>query len=248
MKRLEGKVALVTSGSRGIGAAIARRLAEEGARLVVSYARDEAAAARVSAEINEKWSEAAVVQADVRQAEGVERLFTRAQERFGRLDIVVQNAGVFGLRPLGQIDEAHVSDMLDINVRSVIFGLQEAARVLGPGGRIISLSSVLARQPSPGTLVYAASKAAVEALTRAAAVELAPRGITVNAVAPGLTDTDMVRGNLPPDVIAAAASTIPLGRIARPDDIADVVVFLASDAARWLTGQVLEAGGGACMS
>ncbi|WP_437681443.1 SDR family NAD(P)-dependent oxidoreductase [Sorangium sp. So ce131] len=244
--KLSGKVAIVTGGSRGIGAAIAKRLASDGAAVVLSYVNREEPAQGVVAEIRSAGGRAAAVRADVADPAQITALFERAAAEHGRLDILVNNAGVYSTRTLGDIDEAHFEMIFNINVRSVILATQEAARRMGDeGGRIINLSSIVARSPRPTGSVYSASKAAIEALTRCHAAELGRRGITVNAVAPGLVNTEMIAPIVDSPPVQARLKASALGRLGQPEEIADTVAFLASNDSRWLTGQVIEVSGGA---
>jgi 3-oxoacyl-[acyl-carrier protein] reductase len=244
-KQLAGKVALVTGASRGIGAAIARRLAADGAQVVVNYSRSAAAAERVAADIATAGGEAVTIHADVIDLQQVKKLFTEVKRSFGRLHILVNNAGVAEFRPLENVDEAHFALQFYVNVRGLLFATQEAARAFGAeGGRIINISSGAAQAAPPNTSVYSATKAAVDTLTRSHAAELGPRGITVNAVAPGLTTTDMLAAVIPSEVQQAMIATTALRRLGTPEDIADVVAFLASEEARWITGQVIGVNGG----
>jgi len=244
MKKLTSQVAVVTGASRGIGAAIAKRLAADGARVVVNYCRTEQAALEVVSAIQALGSEAIAVKADIADHTQIQRLFLTTLEHFGRLDILVNNAGVFEMRPIEQIDAAHYAATFDVNVRGVLFACQEAARHFGSeGGRIINLSSVAARLAMPAGSVHVASKAAVEAITRCLAVELGARGITVNAVAPGATETDIAKWQ-PPELREQIINATALGRIGKPEDIADVIAFLASDQARWITGKTIGVDGG----
>lgn len=244
MSRLLNRVAVVTGASRGIGAAIARRLAADGANVVVNYAQAEQAALQVVADIKAAAGQAVAVRADMTDLEQIRGLFNKALETFDRLDILVNNAGAFEMRPLEQIDEMHYARTFTVNVRAVLFATREAARHFGrEGGCIINLSSIAARLSMPGGSVSAASKAAVEALARCHAAELGPRGIRVNAVAPGATETDIGRWQ-PPELRDQIIKATALGRVGTPEDIADVVSFLASDEARWITGKVIDADGG----
>lgn len=242
---LTDKVAVVTGASRGIGAAIARELAARGAKVVVNYRANEDAAAAVVRAIHEAGGVAAAIQADLSQAPSIERLFQRAAQTYGRLDVLVNNAAAVAVRPLDAIDEPHLDELLALNIKGTVLASREAARLFGEGGgRIINISSLNGRIASPRVSIYAATKAALESLTRSHAIELGPRGITVNAVAPGLTETDMLAGVTPREAWGQLAAITALGRVGRPEDIASVVAFLASDDARWVTGQVIGADGG----
>ncbi|MDQ3308674.1 MAG: glucose 1-dehydrogenase [Gemmatimonadota bacterium] len=242
---MTGKVAVVTGASRGIGRAVAERFARDGARVVVNYARSGDQAEQVVAGIREWGGEAIAVQADMGRPEQIAQLFKQTTERFGRLDVLVNNAGAYDAHRLERSDEAHYAALFDVNVRGVLLASREAARRFGEtGGRIINISSGAARAAVPGGAVYAASKAAVEALTRCHAAELGPRGITVNAVAPGFTESDMLDIALPAEARDGMIALTALGRLGRPEDIADVVAFLTSDDARWITGETIGASGG----
>lgn len=242
---MTGKVAVVTGGSRGIGRAIAERFARDGARVVVNYARSVEQAEQVVAGIRAGGGDAVAVQADMGEPEEIARLFELTMERFGRLDTLVNNAGTYQAHRLENIDGSHYAAVFDVNVRGVLLASREAARRFGDeGGRIINISSGAARAAVPGGSVYAASKAAIEAFTRCHAAELGPRGVTVNAVAPGFTESDMLDVALPTQARDAMIALTALGRLGRPDDIAEVVAFLASENARWITGEVIGASGG----
>ncbi|MEU5845453.1 SDR family oxidoreductase [Saccharopolyspora shandongensis] len=232
---LRGKTAVVTGGSRGIGRAIVRRLAADGAEVLFSYAKDEDAASAVAA-----GTGARAVRADMGAAEELRRLFDAA----GALDILVNNAGIPSTTTLLDTSEADYDRVMAVNAKGTFLSMQHAARRMGDGGRIVSISTMSTVWAGPGESAYAASKAAVEQLTRVAAKELGPRGITVNAVSPGPTDTDLLRGAVGGDVLAATAQMIPLGRLGQPADVADVVAFLVGPDARWITGQNLRATGG----
>ena len=244
-KGLEGKVALVTGASRGIGAAIARRLAMGGAKVVVNYHRSAEAAAQVVARIEAAGGQALAVQADLADLVQIRNLFAVTMERFGRLDILVNNAGVARFQPLEAIDVADYESQFAVNVRGVLFETQETARLMGKeGGRIINISSGAATAAPPSTSVYSATKAAVETLTRVYAAELGPRHITVNAVSPGLVQTDMLESVIPAEILQTMIASTPLRRLGTPEEIADAVAFLASEEACFITGQVLAVSGG----
>lgn len=240
---LTGKVALVTGGSRGIGAEVARRLASDGANVVIAYRSDRTSADKVVQALKEAGSTGQALSGDIALPEDCERLVDQCVEISGRLDILVNAAGVATYRPLAEADADHYREMFDTNVLGTLSLTRAAAQVMQDPGRIIHFSSRLAGTPMPETSVYAASKAAVSALTRALSQELGPRGITINAVAPGLVETDLTAA-----AVKARGSTIsaqtPLRRIGQPDDISGLVAFLASDDAKWITGQTLRADGG----
>jgi 3-oxoacyl-[acyl-carrier protein] reductase len=246
-----GKVAVVTGGGRGIGAAIAERLGKDGYRVVVSYRSSRDGAETVVTRIRQSGSEATAVQADLQKRGDITRLFDQAEAAFGGVDLLVNNAGLSELRPLDQVDEAHVERVLDVNLGAVIHASQEAARRFEErgGGRILNLSSSFSTEPAPGSSVYAATKAGVNALTQALSRELGPQGITVNAVAPGPTETEGLKeaqggeGSFE-QAAGYLAGRTTLGRLGRPDDIAGVVSLLASADADWVTGQVVHAHGG----
>src|SRR5918997_318177 len=242
MASLDGKVTLVTGASRGIGRAIAERLARDGANVVVNYARSADAAREVVSAIEVTGGRAAAVQADVSRVEDVRRLVRETVERFGRLDILVNNAGTAVYKPLMEAMEEDFDKTFALNARGTFFAMQEAARRMADGGRIVSLSTGGTVSGAPGASFYAGSKAAVEQFTKALAKEIGGRGITVNAVSPGFTDTDMLGDN--PRFKEIGAQMSPLGRLGKPEDVADVVGFLASEEARWITGQNVQAGGG----
>ena len=240
MGGLVGKTAIVTGGSRGIGRAIAERLARDGAAVAIGYrARDAAAAAAVEA-IRAAGGHAIAVRADAGDVAAIRHLFDEAAHNFGPPDIVVANAGSLVAKPLAEATLQDFEAGFMTNARGTFLTFSEAARRIRDGGRIIGLSSVLVRIGRPGIGLYTASKAAIEQFAHVLARELGPRGITVNVVAPGATDTEM----LPETSRRTVPQMTPLGRIGRPDDIADVVAFLASEAARWISGQVIGANGG----
>jgi 3-oxoacyl-[acyl-carrier protein] reductase len=245
-KKLEGKIALVTGASKGIGAAIAKHLAAEGARVVVNYASNKADGEKVVAEITKAGGQAVAVQADVAKKADIERLLAEVKKAHGKLDILVNNAGIFSPgAPLGQITEEHFHRMFDLNVLGVILVTQEALPLMGEGGSIINTSSVVSTLSPPGNPVYNASKAAVDCLTRTFARELGPKKIRVNSVNPGLVETEGV--NSAPhlkDRKDEVAKMNMLGRIGQPDDIAPIVVYLASDDASWTTGESFYVSGG----
>jgi 3-oxoacyl-[acyl-carrier protein] reductase len=244
MKALEGKAAIVTGSARGIGAAIAERLAADGAAVVVNYSRSAAEAASVADRIRGAGGRAAVVQADVGDSTQVGRLVEHAVEAFGRLDIVVNNAVTIGFAPLAAVDHAATRAQFATNVHGPLALVQAALPHLPRGGRVINVSSLVQLLPIPGATTYAAAKGALDAMTRIWALELGPRGITVNSVAPGPVETDAMKANATEEMKKAWVARTPLGRIGDPADIAPVVAFLASPDARWITGHVLMTTGG----
>jgi len=247
MGKLDGKVAIVTGASKGIGASIAGHLAGEGAAVVVNYASSKEGAERVVAEITAKGGRAIAVQADVARQADVDRLFAETTRAFGRLDILVNNAGVYDWLPLEQVTEAHFHRHFDLNVLGVLLASKAAAQRFGPaGGSIINISSLASTAGLAGSSVYSATKAAVDSLTRTLAAELGPRNIRVNAINPGMVDTEGARagGFVDGDIRKDIESRTPLGRIGQPRDIAPAAVFLASSDAAWITGETLLIAGG----
>ncbi len=240
MNGLQGKSAIVIGGSRGIGRAICERLGREGVQVVVNYVRNRDAAKSVVAEIEGAGGAAVAVQADISSLADIGRLFTAAEEAFGKIDIVMANGATAIIKPVTQVTEADYDEVFATNTKGVFFVLQEAAKRLPDGGHIVVTSTAGTKMLFPGNSVYLGSKGAVEQFVRTFAQELAPRNITVNAVLPGFTDT----GLLPDRDRAIAADASPFGRMGQPRDVADAAVFLASDDARWVTGQQLGAAGG----
>src|SRR6266536_4918415 len=238
---LRGKNALVTGGSRGIGRAIALGLASHGAAVVIGFLKNDARANEVVKSIVDAGGKAAAVAADLSQLGEVTRLFDEAERAVGRLDIVVANAADIIVKPLAECSEADYDRIFNTNSKGVVFTLKEAARRLKDGGRILVTSTGGTKLFFPGQSLYLGSKGAVEQFVRCLAWELGARNITVNAVSPGPTETDMMQDRYRD----RAAAMSPFRRVGDPKDIAEVVVFLASDAARWVTGQNIGAGGGA---
>ncbi|TIS53761.1 SDR family oxidoreductase [Mesorhizobium sp.] len=239
-----GKVALVTGASKGIGAEIAIRLARDGFSVVVNYARGAEAAGQVMREIEAAGGAAIAVQADVGDIKGVARLFDAAEQAFGGLDVLVNNAGIMKLAPLAQMDDVAFDQQIAVNLGGVFRGMREGARRLRDGGRIVSFSSSVVGLYQPTYGVYAATKAAVEAMTHVLAKELGPRGITVNVVAPGPVATDLFLDGKTEALVESIRKMNPLGRLGQPADIAGVVSFLAGPDGGWVNGQVLRANGG----
>ncbi|MER5620475.1 SDR family oxidoreductase [Streptosporangium sp. NPDC002544] len=245
MAVLEGKAAVVTGGSRGIGRAIVERLARDGADVLFSYASDAGAAAEVERTVKEAGGSARAVQADLAEPGAAERLMETAEEFLGGLDILVNNAALsFTPTPVAETGEELYDRVMAVNARAVFLTIRYAARHMRDGGRIVNISTLNTVRPAPGIAPYAASKGALEQLTAVTARELGGRGITVNTVSPGATDTDLLRGTNPAAALAQVAGMTSLGRLGEPSDIADVVAFLAGPDGRWLTGQNLHANGG----
>jgi 3-oxoacyl-[acyl-carrier protein] reductase len=247
LQTLEGQVAVVTGASKGIGAAIAEQLAAAGAAVVVNYASSKAGAEAAVGRIRQAGGKAVAVQADVSKIEDVRRLFAETKKAFGKLDILVNNAGIYEFAPLEAITAEHFHKQFDLNVLGTLLTTQEAVKHFGPsGGSIVNLSSFAATSAPPSTSVYSATKAAVVAITRSLAQELGPRKIRVNAIAPGVIETEGLHasGIAGSDFQRQAEAQTPLGRIGQPQDIAPAVVFLASPESSWTTGETLYISGG----
>jgi 3-oxoacyl-[acyl-carrier protein] reductase len=246
MSKLQGKVAVVTGASRGIGASIARALAAEGAAVVVNYASGKADAEAVVETIVAAGGRAVAAGGDVSKASEAQAVIDAAIRAYGRLDVLVNNAGVYEMAPLEALTEALFRRMFDINVLGLLLTTQAAARHLGEGSSVINLGSIVSSLTPPGSAIYTGTKGAVDAITGVLAKELGPRGVRVNTLAPGLTETPGAHavGFMGSPVEAGAVAHTPLGRIGQPDDIAGVAVFLASDESRWLTGERILVSGG----
>jgi 3-oxoacyl-[acyl-carrier protein] reductase len=247
MNRLKGKVAVVTGASKGIGAAIAEHMAAEGAAVVVNYASSKSGAEAVVKRIVQKDGKAVAVQADVSKREDIQRLFAEAKKAFGKLDILVNNAGIYEFAPLEAITPEHFHKHYNLNVLGLLLTTQEAVKHFGPaGGSIVNISSVAAALAPPTTSVYSGTKAAVNAITKSLAAELGPRKIRVNAINPGMVETEGVHaaGIAESDFRTETEKQTPLGRIGQPDDIAPAAVFLASPESAWITGETLYISGG----
>ena len=247
MNRLKGKTAVVTGASKGIGASIAEHIAAEGAAVVVNYASSKADADAVVERIRKKDGKAVAIQGNVSKQEDIRRLFGEAKRALGALDILVNNAGIYDFKPLEQITPEHFHKHYDLNVLGLLLATQEAVKHFGPsGGSVVNLSSVVATLAPPNGSVYSGTKAAVNAITRSLAQELGPRKIRVNAVNPGLVETEGTRssGNVEGEFRQQIEKQTPLGRIGQPKDIAPAVVFLASDESAWITGETLYISGG----
>jgi 3-oxoacyl-[acyl-carrier protein] reductase len=245
MTPLTGKVAVVTGASDGIGRAIAERLAQEGAMVVVNYGKSADKAKAVVAGIEKAGGMAVAIQADMSNVSDARRLVRETVQRFGRLDILVNNAGMFLYKPLVETTEDEFDRVFALNAKGPYFALQEAAKIIEEGGRLVNISTDGTHISMAGATVYLGSKGALEQFTKGLAHELAPKGITVNTVSPGYTDTAMMPAD--PAFRQVAEQASPLKRLGTPRDIADVVAFVVSEEARWLTGQNIHAGGGAVM-
>ena len=246
-RKLSGKVAVVTGASKGIGAAIAKHLAAEGASVVVNYASSKAGADKVVAEITGAGGQAVAVQGDVSKQADIDRLFAATKQAFGHLDVLVNNAGIYEFAPLEQVTEEHFHKQFNLNVLGLLLTTQAAVRQFGPaGGSVINLSSVASTAAPAGTAVYSATKGAVDTVTKALAKELGARKIRVNAINPGMIETEGVHaaGFIGSDFQKLAVSQTPLGRIGQPQDIATVAAFLASEDSGWITGETLPVAGG----
>ncbi|ACX62560.1 SDR family oxidoreductase [Paenibacillus sp. Y412MC10] len=243
-KGLSGKVAIVTGASRGIGREIAERLAENGAKVVVNYASSPAKAEEVVGRIKQGGGEARAIQADISQVAEIERLFRETIEAYGGIDILVNNAGIMTTKPIAAMTEEDFDQQFAINVKGTYFAIQQAFRHMNSGGRIINFSTSVAGQMFPTYSVYAGTKGAVEQFTRQLAKEFGPKGITINAVAPGPVNTELFTVGKSEEQIAGIVKMNAFGRLGEPDDIAGVVLFLASEESKWITGQTLRVNGG----
>lgn len=246
-KKLEGKVAIVTGASKGIGASVALQFAKEGAHVVVNYNSSKEEANYVVNRIVKNGGKAIAIQANMAKEQDIRRLFEESEKAFGKIDILVNNAGIYESKSLEDITSEHFYKMFDLNVLGLIFASQEAAKYFRQnGGSIINISSVAATTPSPAYSVYSGTKAAVDALTRSLAAELGPRNIRVNSINPGMVKTEglLAAGIDEGDFRKHVEATTPLGRIGQPEDISPACVFLASDDSSWITGQTLHIAGG----
>jgi 3-oxoacyl-[acyl-carrier protein] reductase len=246
-KKLNGKVAVVTGASKGIGAAIARQLAAEGASVVVNYASSKSGADRVVGEITAAGGRAVAVQGDVARQADIDRLFAETKQAFGRADILVNNAGVYEFAPLEQVSEDHFHRQFNLNVLGLLLTTQAAVKHFdSAGGSVINISSVVGVNPLPNASVYSATKAAVDAVTKSLAKELGPKKIRVNSINPGMIETEGTHtaGVIGSDFQKQAESQTPLGRIGQPQDIATVAAFLASPDSGWITGETFVTAGG----
>ena len=247
MKKLENKVAVITGASKGIGAAIAKSLAAEGAAVAVNYASDKSGADKVVAEITEAGGKAIAVQGDVSSRADVDRLFAETKEAFGDANILVNNAGVYKFSPIEDVTEDEFHRQFNTNVLGLLLVTQAAVKGFGDnGGSIINISSTVTRITPPQSSIYTATKGAVDSITQVLSKELGPKNIRVNAINPGMVETEGAHsaGFIGGEFQQSIEKTTPLGRIGQPDDISPVAVFLASDDSRWLTGEIILASGG----
>lgn len=246
-QKLQGKVAVVTGASKGIGAAIASHLAQEGAAVVVNYSSSKEGADRVVSEIVGSGGKAVAVQASVAKSADIQRLFAETKKAFGHVDILVNNAGIYEFSPLESITPEHFHKQFDLNVLGLLLTTQEAVKHFPKdGGNVVNISSVVSTSPVPNAAVYSATKAAVDAITRSLAVELGPRQIRVNAINPGMVETEGTHtaGITESDFRKQIEQQTPLGRIGQPRDIATAAVYLSSSDSAWITGQTLQIAGG----
>lgn len=250
MKKLTGKVAVVTGASKGIGAAIAKQLAADGAQVVVNYSTSRDGADKVVNAIRQSGGEAIAVGATVSKEADIQALFTETRKAYGKVDILVNNAGVYGFSPLDQVTVDEYRRQHDTNVLGLLLTTKAALPYFpAEGGSVVNVSSVVSTLAPPASTIYAATKGAVDTITKALAKELGPRKIRVNAVNPGLVITEgtQAAGIVGSEFEAGAVAMTPLGRVGQPDDIAPPVAFLASDDARWITGETLYVSGGAAI-
>jgi 3-oxoacyl-[acyl-carrier protein] reductase len=238
------KTAIITGAARGIGAALAKRLASDGFQTIVNYSSSSAEAQKLVAAIAEAGGRAKAVAGDVAEASAVRKLFDEAEAAFGPVDVLVNNAGILKNAPLADVTDEDYERQVAVNITGTFNGMREGARRVRDGGRIINLSTSIIGFYPPTTGIYAATKAAVEAMTHVLAKELGPRGVTVNAVAPGPVATEMFLSSRTEEAVRRATAEIPLGRLGQPDDIASIVSFLASPESGWINGQVIKANGG----
>jgi 3-oxoacyl-[acyl-carrier protein] reductase len=247
MSKLKNKVAVVTGASKGIGASIAKALAAEGANVVVNYASSKEGADRVVGEIVGKGGTAIAVQGDVSKAADVDRIFAETKKKFGALDVLVNNAGIYEFSPLGEVTEEKFHRLFNTNVLGLLLATQAAAKLFGPeGGSVVNIGSAVSRVTPPASSIYTATKGAVDAVTGVLARELGPKKIRVNSINPGMVETEGVHtaGVIGSDFQKQLEAQTPLGRIGQPEDIAPLAVFLASADSGWLTGETLLASGG----
>jgi 3-oxoacyl-[acyl-carrier protein] reductase len=247
MGKLTNKVAVVTGASKGIGAGIAKALAADGASVVVNYASSKEGADKVVSEIKAKGGKAVAVQGDFSRKEDIGKVFGEVKKTFGRLDTLVNNAGVYTFTPLEQVTDEEFHRIFNLNVLGLLLASKEALKYFGPeGGSIINIGSVVSSLTPPHSSVYTATKGAVDAITQVLAKELGPKKIRVNSINPGMVETEGVHaaGFIGSDFEKNTVAQTPLGRLGQPEDIATIATFLASDDSKWLTGELVKAGGG----
>jgi 3-oxoacyl-[acyl-carrier protein] reductase len=247
MGKLTNKVAVVTGASKGIGAGIAKALAADGASVAVNYASSKEGADRVVAEIKAKGGKAVAVHGDFSKKEDIGKVFGEVKKTFGRLDTLVNNAGVYTFTPLEQVTDEEFHRIFNLNVLGLLLASKEALKYFGPeGGSIINIGSVVSSLTPPHSSVYTATKGAVDAITQVLAKELGPKNIRVNSINPGMVETEGVHaaGFIGSDFEKNTVAQTPLGRLGQPEDIATIAAFLASDDSKWLTGELVKAGGG----
>jgi 3-oxoacyl-[acyl-carrier protein] reductase len=247
MGKLANKVAVVTGASKGIGAGIAKALAADGASVVVNYASSKEGADKVVAEIKAKGGKALAVHGDFSKKEDIGKVFGEVKKTFGRLDTLVNNAGVYAFTPLDQVTDEEFHRIFNLNVLGLLLASKEALKYFGPeGGSIINIGSVVSSLTPPNSSVYTATKGAVDAITQVLAKELGPKNIRVNSINPGMVETEGVHaaGFIGSDFEKNTVAQTPLGRLGQPEDIATIAAFLASDDSKWLTGELVKAGGG----
>ncbi|HEX3373278.1 MAG TPA: glucose 1-dehydrogenase [Edaphobacter sp.] len=247
MGKLTNKVAVVTGASKGIGAGIAKALAADGASVVVNYASSKEGADKVVAEIKAKGGKAVAVHGDFSKKEDIGKVFGEVKKTFGRLDTLVNNAGVYTFTPLEQVTDEEFHRIFNLNVLGLLLASKEALKYFGPeGGSIINIGSVVSSLTPPNSSVYTATKGAVDAITQVLAKELGPKKIRVNSINPGMVETEGVHaaGFIGSDFEKNTVAQTPLGRVGQPEDIATIATFLASDDSKWLTGELVKAGGG----
>ena len=246
MSKLSGKVAIVTGASKGIGAAVAKSLAASGASVVANYASSKEGAQKVVDSITAAGGKALAVKGDVSKAAEARAVVEAAIQNYGRLDVLVNNAGVYDMKPLEEITEEHFHTIFNINVLGLLLISREAAKHLGPGGSIVNIGSAVSRIAPPGSAVYTATKSAVDGITGVLSRELGPKGVRVNSINPGMVETEGAHtaGFIGSSFQDQLVAQTPLGRIGQPQDIASIATFLATDDAGWLTGQRIIASGG----
>ncbi|MBB6731542.1 SDR family oxidoreductase [Cohnella zeiphila] len=242
--KLNGKIAVVTGASRGMGREIAELLANQGAKVVVNYTSSPEKAEEVVKGIKEKGGDALAVQADISKVAELEKLFRQTVDAYGRVDILVNNAGIMITKPLADLTEEDFDRQYAVNVKGTFFAIQQAVPHMGDGGRIINFSTSVVGQMFPTYSAYTATKGAVEQITRQLAKELGPKGITINAVAPGPVNTELFTAGKTPEQIKNVGGMNAFGRLAEPEDISNVVLFLAGAESQWVTGQTIRVNGG----